>query len=184
MADLRCALVDTLHCVSVCSLLYPPWNCCFDDETEPRPSPHLPPLPPLLFRNLFLAFLHLICLAFFIVSSTSLACLQTPICSTYFWRPFVYFFALTLQYFLFTFFTAPQFDWVFYLSLALGRNFPQPKCVTRIKDYSLCPVIIYSYSWKSKLHANLYTSPKQWCTKGKKMVMGFHKGECSYYVNC
>lgn len=116
-ADLRCALVDTLHCIL---------PCCFDDETELRPSPHL---PPLLFRNLFMAFFQFIRLGFFfIVSSTFVACLQTLIFGTYFWRPFVYFFALTPQYFLFTFFTAPQFHWVFfYLSLALGRNSPQPQ---------------------------------------------------------
>lgn len=49
-------------CVCVYFLLYPPSNHCFDDETELRPSLHL---PPLLFCNLFRAFLHLICLAFF-----------------------------------------------------------------------------------------------------------------------
>lgn len=101
-----------------------------------------------LFLNLFLLFLHLISLFFFlIVSSTSFALLPTPICGIYFVGAVrIYFFALTLQYFLFTFFTTPQFYWVFYSSLALCRNSPRPKCNAQIEDYSHCPVITYSYS--------------------------------------
>lgn len=111
--------------------------------------------PPSSFQAIFQLCFSIYFCSFFILSlwvffllfhPPPLPSCRRPYAAFILWGLFVYFFALTLQYFLFTFFTTPQFYWVFYSSLALCRNSPRPKCNAQIEDYSHCPVITYSYS--------------------------------------
>lgn len=134
----------------VYSLLDPPRNCCFDEEIELRPSPHLPLFKPFFsFVSLFISGLsssYLSGFFFLLFRPPPLLSCRRPCAAFIIWGLFVYFFALTRQYFLLTFFTTPQFHSFFYSSLALCRNSPQPKCNAQIEDYSHCPVLTHSYS--------------------------------------
>lgn len=135
----------------VYSLLDPPRNCCFDEEIEPRPSPHLPlfqAIFQLCFSISFWSFFILSLWVFFlIVSSASFAFLPTPMCGIYYLGAVRIFLCFNSAIFFIDLFHNTSVPFVFFYStLALCRNSPQPKCNAQIEDYSHCPVLTYSYS--------------------------------------